>query len=38
MKYFISQPMNGKSNEEIENERQAIIDRIKVSDKDAIII
>lgn len=27
-KIFISQPMNGKTNEEIENKRDSIIDRL----------
>lgn len=38
MKYFISQPMNGKSEEEILNERNTVIQGIKAVDKDAIIL
>lgn len=38
MKYFISQPMNGKSNEYIKEEREAIINKILSEDKDAEFI
>lgn len=38
MKYFISQPMSGKSNEEIQSTRDKIIVLIKERDPDAEII
>ena len=38
MKYFISQPMNGKSKEEIELERNKIIETIFKQDSEAEII
>ena len=36
-KIFISQPMNGKTTEEIENERNYIIDRLKENESVEII-
>lgn len=36
-KIFISQPMNGKTNEEIENERNYIIDRLRENECVEII-
>lgn len=36
-KIFISQPMNGKTNEEIENERNYIIDRLRENESVEII-
>ena len=36
-KIFISQPMNGKTNEEIENERDSIIDRLRENECVEII-
>lgn len=38
MKYFISQPMNGRTNEEIAAERNKIIEDIKKQDPKAEII
>lgn len=38
MKWFISQPMRGKSNEEIKEERKNIIRSIKKLDPDALVI
>ena len=37
-RYFISQPMNGKNDDEIRRERDNIISEIKSNDKDAYII
>ena len=36
-KIFISQPMNGKTNEEIKNERNYIIDRLRENESVEII-
>ena len=36
-KIFISQPMNGKTNEEIENERNYIIDKLRENESVEII-
>ena len=36
-KIFISQPMNGKTTEEIENERDSIIDRLRENESVEII-
>ena len=36
-KIFISQPMNGKTNEEIKNERDSIIDRLRENESVEII-
>ena len=36
-KIFISQPMNGKTTEEIENERNYIIDRLRENESVEII-
>ena len=38
MKYFISQPMNGKTNEEIKQEREQIVSAIKEQEPDAEIL
>lgn len=38
MKYFISQPMNGRTNEEIKAEREAIKNACFRDDEDAVII
>lgn len=38
MKVFISQPMNGKSNEEIEAIREDIVNDLKESFKEEVII
>ena len=37
IKIFISQPMNGKTTEEIENERNYIIDRLRENESGEII-
>ena len=37
IKIFISQPMNGKTTEEIENERDSIIDRLRENESVEII-
>lgn len=36
-KIFISQPMNGKTNEEIENKRDSIIDKLRENESVEII-
>ena len=36
-KIFISQPMNGKTNEEIKNKRDSIIDRLRENESVEII-
>ena len=38
MKYFISQPMNGRTEKDILEERNNIINGIKEVDKDAVIL
>lgn len=38
MKYFISQPMNNRSDEEVKSERERIAEAIKRKDCDAEII
>lgn len=38
MKYFISQPMNGLSDEDILEVRNKIIDNISAIDEDAVIL